>query len=193
MSKLKVIKIKSHSDIKLSVYAEFLANEDSFWGTAKDAKDKKESALLNHMIKAMLILNPHTTEKELRQVPFTEVEKYYTDVVTMFNTSGSSNFKRIIQIGNQKYGFEPNLYAMETGAFTDVAELSESLSKGNLLLIIAILYRPVTEVLSKKLYSITKYETEDSTNIEQRANLFGDYLDGSIIRDALTHFAKARS
>tara|TARA_R110001592_G_scaffold21695_2_gene87243 strand:+ start:2710 stop:3240 length:531 start_codon:yes stop_codon:yes gene_type:complete len=69
----------------------------------------------------------------------------------------------VIELNNIKYGLHPNLSELTVGEFADLETACED-SETNLLQILSILYRPITEQ-SKDFYKIQPYSGKENKKI----------------------------
>ena len=79
-------------------------------------------------------------------------------------TSLEHELQPIIKIGDKEYGFEPNLSEMEYGAYLDITKFGDLTINKDWAKVMSILYRPI-EKKNGKVYSITKYNAEDNSNL----------------------------
>ena len=91
---------------------------------------------------------------------FTQIREH----LQKFITNNDYDLKPIIKIGDKEYGFEPNLAEMEYGAYLDITKFGDLTINKDWAKVMSILYRPI-EKKNGKVYSITKYNAEDNSNL----------------------------
>tara|TARA_R100001460_G_C3486718_1_gene168877 strand:- start:63 stop:707 length:645 start_codon:yes stop_codon:yes gene_type:complete len=79
-----------------------------------------------------------------------------------------SNLKKIIKINDVKYGFHPNLEEITIGEYADIETYFKNGIENNLPKLMAVLYRPITEIDGDN-YSIEAYGKSD---LRMRAEKF---------------------
>ena len=72
-----------------------------------------------------------------------------------------NKLKKIFQLDNVKYGFHPNLEEITLGEYADIETYLKNGLEGNLHKLMAVLYRPITEIDGFN-YTIEAYGTSDS-------------------------------
>lgn len=183
---MKLRPIESLRDIKLVNYCKFLEVQ------AGKNNDASEEEATEFVIDAVHALNPERTREYIKGMPIKEVIKYYVDTLCLIDTKEIGETISVYKVGKYKLGLEPNFQAMEAGAYIDIHELSQAKTQQAYLLMMAILYRPITGMYGKKIYSISKYEGEISQSIENRAKFLGEHLTGEAFRNAMVNFARVR-
>ena len=94
-----------------------------------------------------------------------------------------NKLKKIFQLDNVKYGFHPNLEEITLGEYADIETYLKNGLEGNLHKLMAVLYRPITEIDGFN-YTIEAYGTSDS---RMRAEKFKK-MKASDVNNALVFF-----
>lgn len=129
---------------------------------------------------------------EIATVKIANVQEVYLKIAELIlpdSEPGEHPLLRFFEYGGQKYGFEPDLREIETGAFIDLDEYVKEVNL-NLHKIMAILYRPVT-VQTKKMYQIKSYVKEQTWQRDHRQKIFLREMPYSYVRGAVNFFLKA--
>lgn len=129
---------------------------------------------------------------DLLEVKISDVQKVYLQIAELVlpeSTAGKDPLIPFFEFAQVKYGFEPDLREIETGAFVDLDEYVKDLNL-NLHKVMAILYRPVT-VQTKKMYQTRSYVKERSWEREHRQKIFLREMPYSYVRGAVNFFLEA--
>ena len=110
-------------------------------------------------------------KEDVSKVSIKIIEQFVAGLHSYFVLGDLPEFETVVTIKGVKYGLEPSIEDMETGAFLDVDKLVQGEIDQSLHKVIAILYRPVTLQIGKR-YEIESYVDEKSYVTEQRAELF---------------------
>lgn len=114
---------------------------------------------------------------------------YYNHMNMLLNTEKLVAPRQLIRIGKKLFGLEPDIQAIEWGAFEDISTLSKALEQGdNVARIMAILYRPVKRGYFKKIYSLKPYTDEPQQSFEARVKLFNEELTLEEVQGAMAFF-----
>jgi len=109
--------------------------------------------------------------KALNRASVNNLAKYEAFLTAVFTEGDIPEFKRIVKIKGKRYGLEPSIQDMESGAFFDLDQLVQGDVESNLHKIIAILYRPIILKIGGK-YEISSYVKERKQDKENREKLF---------------------
>ena len=104
------------------------------------------------------------------------IEQFVASLHSYFILGDLPEFDRVIEIEGIKYGLDPSIENMETGAFLDLDKLVQGEIDQNLHKAIAILYRPTTLKIGDR-YEVEGYVEEKSHITEQREKLFLEHFD----------------
>jgi len=129
---------------------------------------------------------------EIATVKISNVQEVYLKIAELILPESEPTehpLLRFFEYGGQKYGFEPDLREIETGAFVDLDEYIKDVNL-NLHKIMAILYRPVT-VQTKQMYQVKSYVKEQPWQREHRQKVFLTNMPYSYVRGAVNFFRKA--
>ncbi len=129
---------------------------------------------------------------EIAKVKIKDVQKVYLKIAELIlpdSEPGEHPLIRFFEYGGAKYGFEPDLREIETGAFIDLDEYVKDVNK-NLHKIMAILYRPI-KVQSKKMYQVTSYTDEPAWKRDHRQKIFLREMPYNYVRGAVNFFSQA--
>lgn len=129
---------------------------------------------------------------DIAKVKIKDVQKVYLKIAELIlpdSDKGEHPLIRFFEFGGTKYGFEPDLRDIETGAFIDLDEYVKDVNQ-NLHKIMAILYRPVT-VQNKKMYQVTGYTKEPGWQRDHRQKIFLREMPYSYVRGAVNFFSQA--
>jgi len=110
-------------------------------------------------------------DKALKMASINNLVKYEAFLTVLFTDGDLPEFKRVIKINGKRYGLEPSIQDMESGAFFDLDQLVQGDIESNLHEILAILYRPVILKIGGK-YEISSYVKERKQDKENREKLF---------------------
>ena len=122
-------------------------------------------------------------EDALLALPYTEFNKITNNCRFVFEKTDDSELRYTFEIEGIKYGLSYDIAKMSTGEFLDLDSYVRDQDNmiGNLHYVLAILYRPITKEDGRRkkpfCYDIEKY---DSTNIDERAELFLDNVTADI-------------
>ncbi len=128
----------------------------------------------------------------ISRVKIADIQKVYLQISELIlpeSKPGEDKLISFFEYGGTKYGFEPDLREIETGAFIDLDEYIKDLNK-NLHKIMAILYRPVT-VKTGKMYQIASYVREQSWQRDHRQKIFLREMTYDYVRGAVNFFQEA--
>jgi hypothetical protein len=121
--------------------------------------------------------------------PHSELLWYYNHIDYLINSEKEVAPRHIIRIGNQHYGIEPDMQAIEWGAFEDLAALCKAPEQSdNLARIMAILYRPIKKVWFHKVYALDSYVNEKQVDFEKRVRTFDEALTMEEVQGAMAFF-----
>lgn len=132
------------------------------------------------------------TVEQISRVKIKDVQRVYLAIAELIlpdSKPGEDPLIRFFEYGGQKYGFEPDLRDIETGAFIDLDEYVKDINL-NLHKIMAILYRPITHQ-TKELYRVTPYVREQDWKKIHRQKIFLREMPYSYVRGAVNFFLKA--
>lgn len=110
-------------------------------------------------------------KKALMKATVKNLAEYEAYLTLIFVDGDIPEFSRIVKIKGVKYGLEPSIQDMESGAFFDLDELVQGDVEVNLHKILAILYRPVKIKIGSR-YEIKSYVKESKSDKEAREKLF---------------------
>jgi len=131
------------------------------------AKDKKLTAVE----KQKELYGFFKGSKALKKASVKDLAKYETFLNTIFVDGDIPKFNRIVKIKGVKFGLEPSIQDMESGAFFDLDAFVQNDIETNLHKILAILYRPVILKVGSR-YEISSYVKEKKQDKESRETLF---------------------
>ena len=104
-------------------------------------------------------------------------------IISKRQASAKSKFNQIVKVGNEKFGFIPNLEQITLGEYADLEHYIKKGIDKNIANIAAILYRPITDT-EGKFYSIKAY---DGKTTRLRAEKF-QKMKAKDIQNALVFF-----
>jgi hypothetical protein len=141
---VKIVVPKDWSAITLRDYLKFRADMETY----KDNEDAIEAVLFHHLCKM-----PVEWIQQLDIDTYVNIRK---DLVQFLNTN-ELPLQRFITIDGVEYGFEPNLSKMAYGAYVDISKYETMEMDEKWADIMSILYRPVTQKVSK-FYDTATYD-----------------------------------
>jgi hypothetical protein len=130
--------------------------------------------------------------ERIMKLKIKDVQKVYLEIADLIlpdSKPGEDKLIRFFEYGGTKYGFEPDLREMETGAFMDLDEYVKDVNK-NLHKVMAILYRPVV-LQNKELYLTASYVSEPSWKRDHRQKILLREMTYDYVRGAVNFFLKA--
>lgn len=160
-------KIKSWSDVTLDKWVKLVKAEK-----LTETKSTKE---IIHIMSDM----PKELIDSLSLIDVTIIIK----AISNLQSKKTSQFKKIIQVGKQKYGFIPNLEELTLGEYADIEHFIKQGIESNMHKIMSVLYRPITET-EGEFYSIEAY---DNTSMRLRSKKFLD-MKAEQVEGALVFF-----
>lgn len=127
----------------------------------------------------------------VRQIPLQDLDKIGGKIIELFSDNTEDvdiqEYYRI-DIDGTVYGLEPDFNKMELGAYIDMIPLLEDVT-ANIHRIMAILYRPVEDILLNG-HTLTKYSIEGDADKKARQDLFLKKMPYSVAR-AVANFMLA--
>jgi hypothetical protein len=141
---VKIVVPKDWSAITLRDYLKFRADMETY----KDNEDAVEAVLFHHLCKM-----PVEWIQQLDIDTYVNIRK---DLVQFLNAN-ELPLQRFITIDGVEYGFEPNLSKMAYGAYVDISKYETMEMDEKWADIMSILYRPVTQKVSK-FYDTATYD-----------------------------------
>ena len=127
---------------------------------------------------------------DVRKIPIGEIDKVGVHILKLFQEESSVKMEpeefRIISIDGVSYGLEPNFNKIETGAYIDLSELLSDI-EGNLHKIMAIIYRPVDELMYGG-YILHSYVEEADDLVNKRAEMFLKKMPYNVVRASVNFF-----
>lgn len=130
--------------------------------------------------------------ERIMKLKIKDVQKVYLEISELIlpdSVPGEDKLIRFFEYGGTKYGFEPDLREMETGAFMDLDEYVKNVNK-NLHKIMAILYRPVV-LQNKQMYLTASYTSEPEWKRDHRQKILLREMTYDYVRGAVNFFLKA--
>ena len=143
--KKKTIEVpESWKDVTLRKYLELQETLKGFEGN----EDAQTASLLYHLCGL-----------EGKEILGLSTESYNTlkNTLLSFMNSDNESLQRIIRIGDEEWGFEPNLSRMSYGAYCDITKYNELGIDKNWAKIMSILYRKVVKRFGET-YEIEPYK-----------------------------------
>ena len=141
---VKIVVPKDWSAITLRDYLKFRADMETY----KDDEDAVEAVLFHHLCKMPV--------EWIQQLDIDTYINIRQDLVKFLNAN-ELPLQRFITIDGVEYGFEPNLSKMSYGAYVDISKYETMEMDEKWADIMSILYRPVTQKLSK-FYDTATYD-----------------------------------
>ena len=160
-------KIKSWSDVTLDKWVKLVKAE-------KLTETKSTKEIINIMSDM-----PKELIDSLSLIDVTIIIK----AISNLQSKKTSQFKNIIQVGKQKYGFIPHLEELTLGEYADIEHFIKQGIESNMHKIMSVLYRPITET-EGEYYSIEAY---DNTSMRLRSKKFLD-MKAEQVEGALVFF-----
>ncbi len=158
-------KIKSWSDVTLDKWVKLVKAE-------KLTETKSTKEIINIMSDM-----PKELIDSLSLIDVTIIIK----AISNLQSKKTSQFKNIIQVGKQKYGFIPNLEELTLGEYADIEHFIKQGIESNMHKIMSVLYRPITET-EGEYYSIEAY---DNTSMRLRSKKFlemkAEQVEGALV------------
>lgn len=142
----KEIKIevpKDYSAITLRKYLEMHKDLDTY----KEDPEAVDATLFHHLCG----VDPYTLQ-QIDNTTYNQIKEQ------LFSFLGKHEYplKRTVKIGDDEYGFEPNLSDIAYGAYVDISKYDTFSIDENWASIMSILYRPVKQKIGA-LYTIEPY------------------------------------
>ena len=159
--------IKNWSDVTLETWVKLIQSENK--GEIEKSQD-------------MINLMTDMPKELINQLTLEDVTKVLR-VIAKLQTSKNSKFKQVIKVGNDQYGFIPDLERITLGEYADIEHYIKGGIEKNMPNIVAILYRPITQT-EGKYYSIEAY---DSSTMRLRARKFLE-MKAQEVQQALVFF-----
>ena len=92
-----------------------------------------------------------------------------------------SSLKRIIEIGDKRYGFHPKLDEITLGEYADIETMIKNDIEKNMPELMAILYRPVTDETENGVYTIAAYDGDISIRAEQMKKMSAQEVQNALV------------
>jgi hypothetical protein len=135
------------------------------------------------VIERMAILGD-TDPESIRQLPIPEFRKLQSDVAWV-GEKFSPDMQLTFVLDGKRYGMIPDLNFITTGEWADIDNWKDD-TIGNIHLICALIYRPVTTYISDDEYEI---EPHKSQGFAKRADLFLSKLPITTVYGAVLFFS----
>ena len=129
-------------------------------------------------------------KKAFDKAKMKDIQEHATYLNQLFIEGEIPEFKRIIEIKGVKYGLEPSIDDMASGACLGADTLIQGDVDQNLHKIIALLYRPVTLKIGQR-YEISSYTKESKEDAEVRESLFFHEFEYHHALGVVNHFWKS--
>tara|TARA_R110000787_G_scaffold105652_2_gene213123 strand:- start:3350 stop:3991 length:642 start_codon:yes stop_codon:yes gene_type:complete len=118
-------------------------------------------------------------QQVLRELSLSDVSKLLSKIALMQQTDRSEFVRRFTHNGTD-YGFHPNLDDITLGEYADIETLIKDGLEKNLHLLMAILYRPVTE-FKNDAYTIEPYDGNITLRAEDMKSMSADEVEHSMV------------
>ena len=133
-------------------------------------------------------------DKKIDKLSVKQLEAYAKDFAEAIEQT-KSPLKEVLRINGKLYGFEPCVEEMESGAYTDICDLTKAIEEGdNLARVMAIMYRPIKKnsIFAKRAFNIISYVDEPKREFEERVKLFNEELYVNEVIGMLSFFLNER-
>lgn len=148
------------------------------------SKDEKLSEITKQFTTLSLFLNQPI--ELLAKVQMKSIKELFIRMGEMLLIGPEVNFERFIYVGEQEFGFIPDLDAVEGSEFMDMDNLSED-GFANYNKMLAILYRPILSRVGDR-YTLIDYMDESNEDKTDRERLFIREMTYSQARGGLYFF-----
>tara|TARA_R110000824_G_scaffold251406_1_gene440075 strand:- start:68 stop:709 length:642 start_codon:yes stop_codon:yes gene_type:complete len=91
-----------------------------------------------------------------------------------------SSLKNIVKINEVEYGFHPDLDSITLGEYADIETFIKNGIETNLPELMAVLYRPVTE-MKNDIYTIAAYDGDIRMRTEEMKQMSAEQVQGALV------------
>ena len=157
--------IKSWKDVNLETWLKLM----EFHEGAKSVEAEETIAALSDIPKTLI------KELSIKDVAI------ILEAVAELQRKQDSSLKRIIEIDGKKYGFHPDLEQISLGEYADLEHIMKTHMYKHMTEIMAILYRPVTEVGKNGVYTIEPYDGNIKIRAEEMKKMSAEQVHSALV------------
>tara|TARA_R110000824_G_scaffold22909_4_gene83121 strand:- start:827 stop:1429 length:603 start_codon:yes stop_codon:yes gene_type:complete len=164
--KTKVFKlIQSWKDVNLETFLKLI----EFQKGTKSSEAERTIAALSDIPKDLI------KKLELKDVAAIMNE------VAQLQAEEKTTLKRIVEIGDKKYGFHPNLDSITLGEWADIETFVTTDVEKYLPEVMAILYRPIIEETESGVYTIESYDGNVTIRAEEMKKMSAEQVQSALV------------